>query len=320
MSVTSKSLLMVKSMATNDHSNVAEPSMEYLHGVRIVVAFENGRIGNQLFQYAAVKRYVPSAHLLNVGMDSLSSWLCHIDTVKDSIWTKIALKVLRRLGRMRILRVAGKGRLFSIISERYDRGQCYVNLEKGLIPGIAFLNGFFQAEKVLDGLDTTTLAIDKTLLRAARGRIDCFADMSRIHSYFVHVHRGDYTSWPSRNAPAVLSASWYLAQIKRIQAQDPRASFFVFSDDLPYVHEQLGGAGNVFICSGSELADLAAMSQCCGGGIMSASTFAWWGAFYSKRNNPNALFLAPRFWAGWREDRWYPPSIETSWIQYVDAF
>jgi hypothetical protein len=97
-------------------------------------------------------------------------------------------------------------------------------------------------------------------------------------------------------------------------------SFFVFSDDLPYVDEFLNSAPNVFVSRMSELNDLAAMSLCHGGGILSASSFSWWGAYYSYCSSPCALFLAPRFWAGWREMQWLPSSIETSWITYVDAF
>jgi hypothetical protein len=288
--------------------------------INVVIAFELGALGNQLFQYAAIKLSAPNATVLFIGMSSLAKFLDCLGESKVSYWHKISLLILKRIGRIGIQRLAGKGRLFSLISENCKGCKCNVQLEKGLFPCIAVLNGFFQDEQIPTAVTGNVLAIDKVLLKKASDWITSQTNTSSLNRYFVHIRRGDYTHWPSRSAPAVLSSAWYLAQMKRIKDQNQNAHFFIFSDDLPYVNEMLDGTNNIIVSKGNELTDLAAMSLCHGGGILSASTFSWWGAYYARRHDTKSLFIAPKLWAGWRQDRWYPQSIKTTWIQYVEAY
>ncbi len=294
--------------------------MEFSSNIKFVIAYEWGRLGNQLFQYAAIKKIAPSACVLNIGMHSLLRWLADDQAFRGFFIRSLVIRLLENAGNVKLLGMSGKGRLFSLISERLDGDQCVLDFQMGLIPQIALLKGFFQDEQTLLGVETSALSINLRLIHKATKWIRKQTDLPSTNHYFVHIRRGDYTAWPSRAAPAVLSADWYIAQMKRILEVDNVAQFFVFSDDIPYAEEILRSFDNVFISRRSELDDLAAMSLCLGGGVLSASTFSWWGAFYSKQNNPMARFYAPRFWAGWRKARWFPGSIETSWIQYVDAF
>lgn len=288
--------------------------------IDLVIVCESGRLGNQLFQYAAIRKVAPKAKVLNVGMQSLVNWLQEIEVVEDFFVRKLLLAMVKSIGRRLLFGMAGKGRLLSLITEAYVANQCVISCEKGFISGIAVLSGYFQDEHTLDTVSRESLSIDSTILDEAKTWIDSQVLMPSMHQYFVHVRRGDYVSWPSRENPAVLSFSWYKAQIERIRVLDNSAQFLVFSDDVPYVEEFFGGFSDIFISRGSEERDLAAMSLCHGGGVLSASSFAWWGSYYSMTNNPEALFIAPRFWCNWRECQWYPLSIETSWLHYVEGF
>lgn len=288
--------------------------------IRLVFAFEWGRLGNQLFQYAAIKKSAPRAYIIYIGMDSLKNWIECFNLIKDSFFKEVLEKILMRLGRDRISALAGKGLLLSRITDSSENSNDHIAIEYGIITPIAVLSGFFQNEHTLNGICGRDLSINSSILVEAKRWIETQTLLPSCHHYFVHIRRGDYTSWPSEDAPAILSGSWYLAQIDRLVHHDPNAQFFVFSDDTVFVKKLFCGANNIFVSKGSEERDLAAMSLCSGGGILSASSFSWWGSYYSRAQNQNALFIAPRFWGGWRTKEWYPPKIKTSWIKYVDAF
>ena len=57
----------------------------------------------------------------------------------------------------------------------------------------------------------------------------------------------------------------------------------------------------------------------CSHGILSASSFSWWGALYSKNFNKNKnYYIAPKFWVGHRLKKWIPNNFFTNWITYVE--
>ena len=114
----------------------------------------------------------------------------------------------------------------------------------------------------------------------------------------VHVRRGDYLKNP--HLFTVVSADWCKAAMQwmRPQAGQPTQmagppQFLVFSDDIPWCREHLSG-GDVTFCTGhSHWQDMATMSLC-DHHIISAGTFAWWGAWLNP--NPNKMVLAPSPW------------------------
>jgi len=287
---------------------------------KIVVIFEWGRLGNQLFQYAALMKAAPRAQILTVGMRSLAEWLKESKLMQRSFAKTVCQKLLRTIGRRRLLKLAGRGRLFSLIAEQHKDSRSLITFEEGFFAKIAVFNGFFQSQEIVVNVSDHLFAIDSNILNDAKEWINSQTSYPYRHCYFVHVRRGDYLYWPSPEEPAALSGLWYQEQIEYILKIDALAQFFIFSDDISFSQKLLDIGPNICISKGSEMRDLAAMSLCQGGGILSASTFAWWGAYYAKQNNPKALFIAPRYWFGWRKSQWNPPSIETSWIQYVKSY
>lgn len=137
--------------------------------------------------------------------------------------------------------------------------------------------------------------------------------------FFVHVRRGDYIRWPSSEAPAVVPLSWYCVQMQRIRESNPQAHFVLISDDHPCVEEFFSQDQTLVIHKGSLVSDFAVMTQCLGGGVLSASSYSWWGGCFVHNKNPLARLIAPRYWAGYRSGSWFPSRIETSWLEYADV-
>ena len=42
-------------------------------------------------------------------------------------------------------------------------------------------------------------------------------NVSAFFPVFVHIRRGDYANWPTRQYPAILSLSWYKDAIRYLQ-------------------------------------------------------------------------------------------------------
>jgi hypothetical protein len=106
----------------------------------------------------------------------------------------------------------------------------------------------------------------------------------------VHVRRGDYL--------AVRPDGGMLVPLERLCgaiAGFPGADFLVFSDDLPWCAEHLGGEGVTLSPFGSAIEDLAAMSLC-DHHIIANSSFSWWGAWLNPSSSKQVF--APGDWYG----------------------
>lgn len=61
---------------------------------------------------------------------------------------------------------------------------------------------------------------------------------------------------------------------------------------------------NKYISRNSAIIDMAIMNNC-DGGILSASTFSYFGRYYQKQNNVD-LTISPKFWYGFNSKIEYP--------------
>ena len=104
-----------------------------------------------------------------------------------------------------------------------------------------------------------------------------------------------------------------------MQRQTPNLAVVAIGDEIDYTNEVIAEMENAFVYSdGSELgyAREFALMTLCGFGVLSASSFAYWGAYFAKRNFPRGVYLAPRFWAGHTSGIWWPEHIKANFIDY----
>ena len=116
----------------------------------------------------------------------------------------------------------------------------------------------------------------------------------------IHVRRGDYLQpkyW--ENAGSVCTLDYYRNAIARVRELYPDVYFFIFSDDLEWVRENLPFTDEEGLyMDGNERPedswqDMMMMSHC-RIHIICNSTFSWWGAYLSDK--PGKLVLAPERW------------------------
>lgn len=284
----------------------------------MIMSFECGRLGNQLFQYAALKEIFPKHRLILIGNADLKKTLTSLDAkimVTDSLPRWIVHGTRKVLFFLAFVRLLGSIREVRV-SSAYD-----VEIKRGLVPGLYFLMpSFFQHNAIVNRLKPKFVVRSSLRDRALNWLKSRSLLVEKTNLVFVHVRRGDYLSWPSQDYPAVLNKDWYIGAMEQIRSQVEDPIFLFFTDDVNYAEDCFGNQPNIFISKNDQFVDLALMSFC-SHGILSASSFAWWGAWFSQKNRKGrevGVYLAPKYWVGHRSREWYPEGFQTNWITYIE--
>lgn len=269
----------------------------------------NGRLGNQMFQYAALRGI--AAHR---GFD----WLIpKPDSYGDSNYG------LFDCFRMESVQESNFGILnaqnistgeFHFITEFFDKCPDNVNLHDYFTSEKYFLN--------VENIIRKDYTFKDEILEPCKEIIDEIEN-----PIFLHVRRGDYLVKPE--AHPACSISYYE---KALTHFDKDSSVLVFSDDIEWCREQELFSDDRFMLSeytekypqtcdtlqGKQQAlipyfDLCMMSLC-NGGISANSTMSWWGAWLIE--NPTQPIVAPKNWFGSQYDHYdMSDLIPSGWIE-----
>jgi hypothetical protein len=280
----------------------------------MIVLLASGGLGNQIFEYAAVRTVAGRERLLLVGFDDLLMTLEGVEASAMESSGSLAYRILNRY-RTALDSFLAKSRLLGRISEEFELGRPSVKLETGLLRSLSFcLSGFFQAENLMSEAILSRLQIRSALVDKANALVNR-EDLAGRTPIFVHVRRGDYLAWPSKRAPAVIPDHWYRRCIAEMSQRYTKPSFIFVTNDVAYVRENFGDVAHSYISAADSLSDFALMSVC-HAGILSASSFSWWGSYFARRKNSVGCFLAPLYWAGHAQENWFPEGVSTSFLEY----
>ena len=286
----------------------------------MILFFENGRLGNQLFQYVGIKKFFPNQKIVLFGCEDL---LCYFDGVDASFISK---KLFRNRAIYeifkRIIHFFARMRILGSIVENLDSPQYNIDFKKGLVPNIFVPQDvFFQHRSVADSVDDHPILRYEILQKAEQWLSNKGVNIKNSSLVFVHVRRGDYMAWPSKEFPAILDAAWYKRAMRKISDKIDRPIFVLMSDDGYYLRDIFIESDSLIISNNMPVVDLAIMSYCIAG-VMSASSFGWWGGFMAKNRNAqnvgHSIFIAPNYWGGHRARKWFPRYFVSSWIDYMN--
>ena len=142
--------------------------------------------------------------------------------------------------------------------------------------------------------------------------------ISRTNSVSIHVRRKDYvTNLNTRRFHRICGLDYYYASIRRIAKQISSPYFFIFSDDIDWVRENLQIKYPVTLVDhfGSDAEELILMSLC-KHNIIANSSFSWWGAWLNR--NRQKIVLAPKRW--FRKKRAESGIVPQTWIKVENDF
>lgn len=284
-----------------------------------------GGLGNQMFQYALGRRLASDRHVpLKLDLSWFSTQnkrkfeLCHLNTLIN-IASEAEVYQIRLFSKNRKVR-----KLFSFFQNQlpyYKRRSVneqkifYFDNQIMLVPKSCYLTGYWQSEKYFN-LIGEVLRKEFDLKEAPdSGLWELGEEMQRINSVSLHVRRGDYISDPvTNNYHGVLGADYYRLAMKQIQIQTGPTHFYVFSDDLDWVKENMRFVSPcTFVekeTKKSDCEEMWLMSKC-KHHIIANSSFSWWGAWLGI--NPDKIVISPKQWQA-DPSRKTPDLIPGDWI------
>jgi hypothetical protein len=293
--------------------------------VRIVLRVWDG-LGNQLFQYAALryyaKRYGADMHIA-AGPDwsaqcngyprpcLLSHFLVSAPLAERSMSDRILMSEKAWL--KAAARPWKRTRGVQVFTEQVEQHYCFLR-DLPLEPGVRtlYLQGHFQTSQMVEAV-ADELRVDLTLKESAKGKnLELLQQIRRSRNpVSLHVRRGDSTL-PSEGK-VVLPMEYYAHAISMIRERFVDPCFFVFSDDIPFVRQKLPRVARmVFVEHNDDFAsheDLRLMSAC-HHQIIANSTFSWWGAWLNSR--AGKMVIAPSRW--FRSTDNYQKLFSRDWI------
>ena len=232
-----------------------------------------GRLGNNMFQIAAIYKYAKDNDLKPVfffGENSDSS-------VSNSIFLKDIEIVDRSFVNDFVL----------MDHNHFD----YKYLPKPSDDFSVLISGrmcYFQDKSYLD----KKLTLD--LFKPDESVLQKYDDLNERTS--IHIRRGDYVRIVKNgggiNMPEM---EYYDSAIKTCDTD----KLIIFSDDIPWCKDMFKMYKDVIYSDDPPDQSISAMSFC-KNNILSASTFGWWGAYLNQ--NKNKKVVAPAYW--FKPDAW----------------
>lgn len=183
-----------------------------------------------------------------------------------------------------------------------------------------YLDGFFQSELYFKDI-REYIVKDFSMAEALTPELENAANQIRAEkgSVALHIRRGDYVSDAKTNqAHGVCSieyyqkAAEYLAE--KIKAAGDTPTFFIFSDDIAWVKENLNLPYPMVYSSALGLKDYQELflMMLCRHDIIANSSFSWWGAWLNQ--NPEKIVVAPQKWTNAVPDD-HPNIIPSTWLR-----
>lgn len=238
----------------------------------------SGRLGNQMFQYAALK-----ALSLKTGYEmflpnntSIKPDGCYDMT--NNKWIEYKLDLFDCFNLLCDVSLTS-------LPNIYQEKEFTFEPEIFNLSDDTAIEGYFQSYKYFDEfkqdiINDFTFKFD--ILNKCKNFILQF-----INPLAIHIRRGDYV-----NHPGFWNITPEYIQEAINHFSDNEYTFIIFSDDIEWC-KQIFPEWAVFVEGNNQFEDLCLMSLC-DHNIISNSSYSWWGAYLNQ--NPNKKIIAPKNW------------------------
>jgi hypothetical protein len=248
---------------------------------------ENGRLGNQMFQYAVLKVYA-----LKMGIRMKLPIRDNEEYRLSHAFNKTSLGV-EQLNAQDITDMWFREKHFEYDPEIYTTGE---NMSVDI-------DGYFQSMKYIEGYEDiirNTFVFHNGIQKNAEEfilRIRTNPGDDQIIG--IHIRRGDYITNPFTQGEPVYaeitpSVPKLVQEFKNNWHSGVVCKFVVFSDEIEWCKEHFKDFENFYFSENqSDVEDMCRFSMC-DHQIMSPSSFSWWSAFLNP--NPKKVVYAPKPW------------------------
>jgi len=278
-----------------------------------------GRLGNQVFQYVAVRALLGEAHVWTTGLSALQRVFEPVDGVRCLLRPGLAERIVRRFAVPLLLRPLFKWlRLGDYCHEPMGRdGREHLGMSgamsrsRGLLPLTFVDGGYYQnLSALLAPQDFQRLRPRPELVGQARAVVQRALQGRPWPGAVLHVRRGDYVGWSSYGLSSVLLPDAYFARAIGAAREHlgPDAQLLVVSDDTQWCQRELARFGPLTVVSVNEAIDFVLLTMF-PVVILSNSTFSLAAACIGRGVE---LIIGPEYWFGHAVRRWLPFHIRSS--------
>lgn len=274
----------------------------------MIISHIIGGLGNQMFQYAAGRALSRERDVsLRLDIQDFAGYALHNGYELDRIFNfdaKLATQedlksvlgwrayspIRKKLFNEKLLTLRGS-KLFvdtQFLSWRQIKE----------VPDACYLMGNWQTEQYFEKFQDVIRA-DFSFRSPAVGRNDeLAAQICNSMAVSLHVRRGDIAANPASLAfHGLCSLDYYQRAIAHITERIEKPTFYIFSDDIPWVRENLQLEHSCHYVDHNKGADSyndMRLMSLCQHHIIANSSFSWWGAWLNPRLDK--IVVAPQRW------------------------
>ena len=267
-----------------------------------------GGLGNQMFQYAVGRALsLESGQLLRLDTSSFTDYGLHQGFELQRVFN-CQIQVATQSDLRRVLGWQSSPVVRRLLTRSgfsaLRRKEFVVEPHFHYWPGISevqadcYLVGYWQSERYFQSQASAICADFTFTLPLTDKNVELAKQISEVQAVSLHVRRGDYINNIKTNAAhGVCSIEYYRTAIQYISNSVKRPYFFIFSDDITWVKDNLKMEMPYQYVDHNQGAlsfnDMHLMSLC-QHHIIANSSFSWWGAWLNP--NPGKIVIAPKRW------------------------
>lgn len=282
----------------------------------IQIFIGDGRLGNQVFQFVAIRTRLGRGRLWTPNLQALGKVFTNTTNVTPFLMPAIGEKILRRVVAPVLIKPLFKWLRFGtychepigLMSNGSRDPSGDMATQKGLLP-ITFIDGGFYQNftNLLSPSDFRCLTLRQDVLIAAREVVNKAMASKVWPRAVMHVRRGDYVGYRAYGLDDVLLplAYYQRAAVAARKYLGAGAEILIVTDDPAWCEQALATLQPFTVVSGSEAVDFALLTMF-PIAILSNSTFSLAAACVGADIE---RVIGPKFWFGHSVTQWYPPHI-----------
>jgi hypothetical protein len=243
----------------------------------------NGRLGNQMFQFATLYAFAKQNNLKYIlpkitnqdiyqTTKEFDSFILN-DEIKDSFVS------IERYQDWYL-----NSKVF-----RYDESSfSYKKISINTANNIDFC-GYFQSEKYFKDFKKDLIDLYKPLIKSPKC-LSLEVDIKNKETISLHVRRGDYLT-KSNFHTNLSNTEYYQKALEHFKGE----KYLIFSDDLDFCKTYFRDLKNAEFVEGLSTTEELYLQTKCHKSIVANSSFSWWGAWLKEESK---AVIAPKEWFG----------------------
>jgi hypothetical protein len=250
-----------------------------------------GGLGNQLFEYAFA-RSLSIKYQKDLKIDL--SFLKRKDLGLNFVYRNYDLDLFHTIEDFKI----GYESFIRIDETHFHYSRDIVDSISNFSSSNLILNGYWQSPKYFHGFESDIKSEFQFKKKIENSNDELIKKMHQKiqneNSIMVSVRRTDYLN---SNFHALVGIDYFESAIEEMKSKVDNPHFFIFSDDIPWCHQNLKIDNSIFVdhsYSGEKFGYYLQLMSSCKNFIIPNSTFAWWSAWLCE--NENKIIISPKKW------------------------